>query len=443
MVIDRQILRLSLPAIASNVTVPLLGICDTAIAGHLGSPLFLAAIGVGSVMLNVVFWVFGFLRMGTTGLTANALGASDGKEIRRVFSRSFFLALIAGIILIALQAPLFELLLGLVKAEEEVGENVLTYFNIRIWGAPALLATMAMTGWLVGMQTTLLPMIISISMNIINILMSLLFVFVIQKGFAGIALGTMISNWAGMGIGIACCLKMSKGKKLFSKVREICSFEGIGKFFRVNSALFIRSLCIICVTLGLTAAGARLGAMALAVNVIVMQFFQFFSFFMDGFAFSGEALTGLYAGKKEGYMLSLTVKHLLMWTLSMGVAFSLIYFVGAEEICRWLSDSPEVADGVASLLVVIGLIPIISAWAFIYDGFYVGLADTKLMMIATIIASAVFFIITFPPFPDMYNSLGLNGNERIWTGFLFYLALRGIILAACWKKKVRGMRLEV
>ena len=435
--IDKDILKLSFPAIVSNITVPLLGLCDTAISGHLGSEIYLAAIAVGSVMMNVVFWLFGFLRAGTTGLTATAYGANDENALRQVFSRALGLALIGGLVIIIMQVPLMNLLLLVIHAEPEVSGYVARYFSISIWGAPAILGVMAISGWFVGMQSTVYPMAIAIAVNLINIGLSFLLVFGMHVGFEGVAWGTLFANWIGLIIAYVCAVRFRKGKRLWCLLKDIIRGGGLGKFFSVNSNLFIRSACIISVSLGVASAGARLGALTLAVNVIVMQLFQFFSFFMDGFAFSAEALVGKYSGAKEKGNLRLTVSALLKWTLGMALVFTLLYSIGCVAISTVLTDQPEVWTGIAGLRIWIGLIPIVSAWAFIYDGFYIGVTCTRKMMVATIISTIVFYIIAFLHYDGEGISLCVVDNKSLWTAFLCYLLLRGVILASQWRGTLR------
>ena len=430
--LNREILRLSLPTIVSNITIPLLGICDTAISGHLGSELFLSAIAVGSVMLNVVFWIFGFLRGGTTGLTANALGAGKQEEIAKVFYRSLIIACVAGILIIFLQIPIFNGLWFVTGGDGEIKDLVRDYFILRSWGSPALLATIAISGWFVGMQTTFFPMVIAITTNVINIVLSYILAFPGGYGFLGVAMGTLFSNWLGFLVSIGCMFFFLKGNILR------CSFSTLIKgnwwrFFSVNGNLFLRSLFIICVTMGVTAAGARVGTLALAVNIIVMQFFQFFSFFVDGFAYSGEALVGLRYGENNFLMLRNCVNRLLIWTLVTAIIFSIGYGIGLEGISSLLTDNESVVEGVVSLGLWVILIPLVSCWSFIFDGFYVGITDTFKMMVSTFIGGVFFFSVitlyhfeTNPDFP-------LQGNEIIWIAFISYLTVRGLYLAIMWR----------
>ena len=429
--LNKEILRLSLPAIVSNITVPLLGFCDTGISGHLGSELFLAAIAVGTVMLNVVFWLFGFLRSGTTGLSAIAFGEKNDKESMKVLYRGLFISFFAGILLVASQKPLFYLLSKLAGCDSDIENFVRSYFYIRIWGCPASLATMAINGWFIGMQTTFYPMQISIGTNLLNIFVSFLFVFTLGYGFEGVATGTLIADWTGMMGAAACVAWFRKGKPCFFKIKDLLHGE-LRKYFSVNGNLFLRSFFIICVTMGVTAAGAQLGNLTLAANVIIMQLFQFFSFFMDGFAFSGEALSGRYLGASDFSMLKKTVKRLLHWTFGMGLLFSLLYSFGAVPVASLLTDTSQVVNKVSDLLPLVAIIPIVSCWAFIFDGFYVGITFTGRMMLSTFCATVSFFIIVFLLPGFCKYSLISFGDKFIWIGFLTYLGVRGLILGSLW-----------
>lgn len=437
--LNREIIRLSVPTIISNITIPLLGICDTAISGHLGSELFLSAIAVGSVMLNVVFWIFGFLRGGTTGLTANALGASNMGEISKVLYRALLIAWVAGGLLILFQSFIFKALWWIAGSGPDIEAPVKDYFTIRIWGSPALLSIIAISGWFVGMQSTFYPMLIAIVTNIINIMMSYILVFVCDYGFSGVAIGTLISNWLGLMVAIGCLLWFWKGKVLKCSLSNLLRGEW-WRYFSVNSNLFLRSLFIICVTMGVTAAGARISNLTLAVNVIVMQFFQFFSFFMDGFAYSGEAMVGLRAGEGNIMMLRRCVSRLLQWTLGTGIIFSVIYLTGIEGITSLLTDSQIVVEKVVDLTAWVALIPILSCWAFIYDGFYIGVTDTFRMMLSSLIGAVVFFAVLTPFWigGNWGETIGESrGGGLIWSAFLAYLLIRGIYLAFRWPYTIK------
>jgi len=435
--IDKEILRLSVPAIVSNVTVPLLGLCDTGISGHLGSESYLAAIAVGSMMLSVLFWLFGFLRMGTTGLTAKAFGKGDDLELKEIFSCAVLLATVIGMLLIAFREPLLVLLLAVIKPDPVVADLVGKYFMVSIGEAPAMLCVMAVTGWFLGMQTTLWPMVIAISINVINIAMSFVLVFYVEMGFVGVAWGTFIANWTGAFLSLAAAWRFRKGKGLVVSIFDIRKAGILLRFFSVNVNLFLRSFCIIGVSLAVTAAGARMGALTLAVNAVMMQFFTLFSFFMDGFAFSGEALVGRWYGASDRTMLEKSVRHLLIWSLAVAVLFTVFYVAGSGWLTSVLTDEEDVRAGVLAMRIWIWLIPLISAWAFIYDGFYVGITDTGRMLLATFLATSVFMFTVFVRIDSGNIEFGVSSNKILWLAFISYLFLRGLVLSMMWNGRLR------
>lgn len=434
--LNREILRLSVPAILSNITVPLLGLSDTAISGHLGSESFLASMSVGAMSLNVIFWLFGFLRMGTTGLTATEFGNENQRGIAMVFRRSIVLASVIGILLILFQSPLLKLLEWIIQPSENVRELAQLYFRICIWESPALLVIMVVSGWLIGLQTTFWPMVIAISVNVINIATSIFLVFFMEVGFCGVAFGTLVANWAGAIMSLAIAARQARGIPLFSGWKNTFTRGALGKFFSVNADLFLRSACIMGVTLAMTAFGSRLGALTLAVNAVAMQFFHFFSFFMDGYAFTGEALVGRYTGAGNTPMLKKSVRHLLAWSAGLAALFFLIYFFAETSITSLLTDVSEVREGVSDISLWICLIPPVTVSAFIFDGFYIGATATRKMLIASLASAAVFFAVAMP---DTYLGAdsAISPNGILWTAFLSYLATRGLILGILWPSASR------
>ncbi len=431
--INREILRLAVPAVISNVTVPLLGLSDTAISGHLGSPVFIGAIAVGSLMLNVAFWLFGFLRMGTTGLVAEAFGSKDGLRIRRLLKTSLIFGLLLGLLFICVRKPLADLLLSIISPGSEVNASARRYFGLCVFGSPALLATMAVNGWFVGMQSTVRAMIVSIVTNVINILLSLWFVFGLRLGFIGVAYGTLCAQW--LGLLLALCLTIP----LYRRFNADLTAGGAGRrlsddlkrFFGVNVNLFFRSACVMAVSMTVTSVGSRLGDLTLASNAVMMQFFIFFSYFMDGFAFAGEALVGRAKGSADNLLYHLSVKWLLVWSAAMGVIFFAVYAIAAEDIASLITDESGVVANLMRYKVWLVLIPVLTVAAFIFDGFFIGLTKTRVMLIATLAATAAFFAICFIP-------SSLPSNHRLWGAFLTYLFLRGVLLAAVLPRKLEG-----
>lgn len=451
--LNRKILKLAAPAILNNITVPLLGLCDTAIAGHLGAPSYLGAIAIGAMMLNVFFWLSGFLRMGTTGLTARSLGRRKNEECMEVLRKSLIIAGVISVLVILFREPLLRLFLYFIAPDSSVSELASLYFRIGVWGVPAQLAVMAVSGWFIGLQTTVVPMTIAIGTNVINIGTSILLAFGLKRGFPGIAYGTLCANWLGAIAALVWArkryvilknissepasnhLKIESSESPINKKDDSESAIKWSELFSVNSALFIRSACIMAVTLTVTSVGARLGEITLAANAVIMQFFMFFSYFMDGFAFSGEALAGKYSGGGEEGMVVAVLKKLCVWGGGMATIFFLIYSLGSKEIISLLTDSTDVIEETMNYRLWIILLPPITVAAFIYDGIFVGLTRTKAMMVVTVAGAALFFILLF----------GLNlkiNNNLLWLSFESYLMVRGAALAIIFKfistnKKVR------
>lgn len=438
MKLNKEILRLSIPAIISNITVPILGLSDTTISGHLGSELYIGAIAVGTMMFNVVFWLFGFLRMGTTGLTAQAYGASDNDECRKLLVRACGFGLIIGVVILLLHIPIRWLLLVLISPDGQVADYAADYFNICIWGAPALLFNMAVMGWFLGVQNTVIPMIISVSVNIVNIILSLCFVFLFNMGFEGVAYGTMISNWVGVGIAVLYVLKFYKWR--FPRIcrTDILQLSDMGRFFKVNTDIMFRSACIMAVSLAVTSIGAQLGALTLAANAIIMQFFILFSYFMDGFAFAAEALSGKFVGARDVQSLKRVINRLLLWALGVASIFTIIYIGGYKFIVTFITNEENVIATVDNYSLWLKLIPIATVAAFIYDGIYIGLTATRQMLLATFLSAMTFLSICFiHPFGG--NLIDLPQNHTLWIAFLTYLLLRGVMLGLYTKRLLKNI----
>ena len=423
--IDKDILRLAVPAIFSNITVPLLGLSDTFITGHLGSERYIAAIAVGTMMANALFWLFGFLRAGTTGLTAEAWGRGDSEAGRRIFTASFLLAAAIGLALVVVSYPLGRLMIAIMAPPEATAQLAVRYFMLIVLAAPAQLATMAVSGWMIGRQNTVCPMVVAISVNVINIALSFVLVFAAGAGFTGVAVGTLVANWSGLLIALVLAHRLAAGAGLWCGRRELAAGLDVRRFFRVNSDLMMRSVCILAVPYAMTAFGARLGDVTLAVNAVIMQFFLFFSYFMDGFAFSGEALCGRYAGAADRPRLRATISRLSRWCAVMALLFCGIYSVGAVPAAALLTDNSTVVAGVGSLRWVVGTVPLLSVAAFMFDGVYIGLTATRSMLVSTFAATAAYFSTVAAG-----NMMHFPANNVLWTAFLLFLALRGLILLA-------------
>ena len=420
---DRQILRIALPSIVSNITVPLLGLVDVAIVGHLGSPAYIGAIAVGGLMFNIIYWLFAFLRMGTSGLTAQALGRRDLTEAVCLLLRSLLIAGAVALALLALQVPIRQTAFLLIHPTGEVARWAATYFHICVWGAPAMLGLYGLTGWYLGMQNSRIPMLVAITQNVVNIAASLSFVYFGGMKVEGVALGTLVAQWAGllMGLGLWLASYGRLRKYVRQAWRRVWQREALAHFFRVNRDIFLRTLCLVAVTLFFTSAGAAQGDVVLAVNTLLMQLFTLFSYVMDGFAYAGEALSGRHIGARNLPAFRLTVRRLFLWGAGMAAAFTLLYALGGEAFLGLLTDEREVIAASQDYFYWAIAIPAAGVAAFTWDGIFIGATATRGMLASMAVAAACFFALYF----GLRESLG---NHALWLAFIAYLATRGIVL---------------
>ena len=415
---DRQILQIALPSIVSNITVPLLGMIDVAIVGHMGSPVYIGAVAVGSMIFNLVYWLFGFLRMGSSGLTAQALGRRDLTEVTRILVRSVSIALGIALLLIMFQIPLRWLMFWLIGPTPDVAPFAATYFNIVIWGAPASLTLFCLMGWYIGMQNTRFPMFISIMQNIVNILASLTLVYGFRMRIEGVAFGTVIAQYAGLLM--AAGLLVRYYSKAFRYFRKDRIFQKMGVFFAVNRDIFLRTLCLVAVNLFFTSAGARQGAIILSVNTVLLQLYLFFSYFMDGFAYAGEALGGKAYGAHNATAFRETLRRLWMWMLIVTSAYTLLYILGGSWIVALLTNEPQVREAAHNHLWWAWLIPAAGCVAFIWDGIFIGITATRGMLVSSFLSALIFFTVYLV-------TASALGNHGLWLAQIVYLAMRGII----------------
>ena len=427
----KEILQIALPSILSNITVPLLGVADLAIAGHLGAASYIGAIAIGSAIFNMIYWVFSFLRMGTSGMTSQAYGAGDMAEVQHLLYRSLVTS--AGIVAVVLllQRLLLRFALFVMSPTDVVTGSVEEYFNICIWGAPAVLGLYSITGWFIGLQNARFPLYVAIVQNLANISASLFFVFVLRLDITGIALGTLAAQYCGLFLALfymhrlQCRLRLPRA---FSRP-AIFRKNAIRRFFTVNRDIFLRTLCLVCVTLYFTSAGARQGDSILAANALLMQFFTLYSYFMDGFAFAGEALSGKCAGARDFRALRVTVKALFLWGLGVAVAFTLIYAAAGQGLLRLLTDELSVVATATTYLPWAVLIPFAGLAAFVWDGVFIGLTATRQMLQSMCSATLTFFISFLALFP-------LWHNHALWLSLLLYLSMRGIMQHWLYKNKI-------
>ena len=417
---DRQILQLALPAIVTNITVPLLGLVDTAIVGHMGSAACIGAVAVGSMIFNLIYWLFAFLRMGTSGLTAQARGQRDVAASAGLLVRAVGVSLAVALLLLVLQWPLRQLMLWLIAPTADVRPLAVAYYNIVVWGAPAMLTLYALSGWYVGMQNTRLPMVISIMQNVVNIVASLVLVYGLGLQVEGVALGTVIAQYAGLLVALGLLWRYYRphlAPYLSPGTRRPSS---LAPFFRVNRDIFLRTLCLVAVNLYFTSAGARQGATVLAVNTLLMQLYLLFSYVLDGFAFAGEALGGRYWGARDWPAYRDVVRRLFRWGGVVTLLFTSVYVLGGMPFLRLLTDEPSVVEASRSYVWWAWLIPVAGVAAFVWDGIFIGTTQTRGMLLSSAVAAVVFFAAVWTLMP-------LVGNHGLWLSMLLYLFTRGVV----------------
>lgn len=419
--IDRKIVRMTVPTVLSNISVPLLGLCDTAVAGHMPGERYLAGIAIGSVMITTMYWLFSFLRAGTSGITATYFGAGDKEGMGLSMRNSLTLAVAIGMLLTAFHAPMLRLLQKVMGASPEVTELSGRYFSICIMGAVPMMVLTALTGWMVGMQSTAKAMAVNIGMSVLNVATTLTLVYGFGLGFEGIAWGTLSAQWLilipAWWIVVRLCRR--HGVSVNADRRRFLDRQGWRRMLSVNGNLFFRSACLIALSLMLYAYSARLGDVEVSSNAVINQLFLFFSYFMDGFAFTGEALVGRYAGAGDRRMLDVVIKGLLKWTVGITIVFAASYSLALPYIVMLLSNSAAVLDSVEECRLWVALLPVAGAAAFIFDGFYIGLTKTRPMLVSTLFGVGLFAVLIHT---------GSHTQWMLWMAFTGYLALRSLLL---------------
>ncbi|MBR2185032.1 MAG: MATE family efflux transporter [Prevotella sp.] len=432
---NKQILHLAIPSIISNITVPLLGFVDVAITGHMGDARYMAAIAVGSMLFNIMYWMFSFLRFGTGGMTAQTYGQKNSEECALLLFRSQITSFAVALGLFVMQVPLFALAMWVIQPAANLISIIHTYYGICIFGTFPSLALYAFTGWFVGMQNTRFPMVISITQNIINICLSYVLVFFFGMKIAGVAYGTLIAQWCGALMAIALIVWKYGGMfRTLSNLRaKVLRMEAFKRFFMVNQTIFLRTIFLIAVNLYFIKVGARGGAIILAVNAMLMQFFIFYTYVMDGFAFAAEALCGRYYGAKDSGNFSLAMKGVWKWGLLLTVAYTLFYAFGGDFMVSLMTDDSVIRFASRPYMPWAVAIPFCGLAAFVWDGVFVGITNIKGMLLGTFVGAMFFFAILSFPYP--FDLTTASRNNILWCAFDAYLIMRGVTQTIVWKRK--------
>ena len=424
----KRLFALALPMILSNITVPLIGLVDTAVVGHLEHAYYLGGSTIGAMLISSVVWLCGFLRMATTGLSAQAFGQNNSEKNILVLLRGICVAFAVGLLLITCQGIYIDAGLALAGGSEQVQFYAQQYAQIRIWGAPAALANLVILGWLIGNQHSKVVMWLLIIANLVNVVLDLLFVFGFAWQVKGVALASLLAEYSAMLMGLLFIAKHYNGtlSALFSDKKQavaaIIERSALLSYFRLNRDILIRTLCLQITFLFITFQGAKLGDNVVAANAILMNFLLLISFGLDGIANATEAMVGKAHGQKNTKKLKQVVHIALFWNLIFACLYSLLFLVAGEYLLSLITNIDSVIHFAKNYLVWITILPIVSCWCYLYDGVYVGLLQAKIMRNSMIVA-------TFACFFPLWLLFQSYGNHGLWAAFIGFMLVRGVSLA--------------
>ncbi len=409
------------PIILANISVPLLGAVDTAVVGHLSEAYYIGAVAIGAMLFNFIYHLFNCLRMGTTGPTAQARGAGNHAEVRVMIKRALLLAGVIGGVLVALQLPILALAFLFIDASAEVEHYAREYFLIRVWALPAVLGTYAIIGWFYGLRNARIPLVIQIVTNSINIALDLLFVFGFGWGVAGVAIASLIAEYAGLLIGVLYVRRTLRALPDGGRHSPLLDRAQLLRMITINSDIVVRTLCVVSVLAFFMAKSAGLGDVPLAANQVLYNFLVFTSYGLDGFAHAAEAILGESVGRRDREAFRRSMRVVFIWAGIVGLLNVLVYAAAGHGIIALLTSIPEVRAAAADYLWWPVLLPMVSVWAFTYDGVYLAATRTRIMR-NTVIASFMVFLVV------LHVAMPLFGNAGLWAAMATFLALRGVLL---------------
>lgn len=415
--IDRDILNIAVPSIVANITTPLLGLVDMAIVGHMGSAVYMAAIALGGTMFSMIYWVFAFLRMGTSGMTAQAVGAGDVAQRDASLFRAMSVAMGMGLLLIVLQLPLCGMMLHFFGGEDEAAVMAARYFDVLIYGAPATLGLYVVNGWMIGVQNSRLTMWTSLIINVVNIGASLTLVYLLHLGIEGVASGTLIAQWTGF---VAGCLMIRRYRPRLGSSGGLFERDKLRRFFSVNTDIFLRTLCLVAVTVWFTRAGARQGDVILSVNALLMQAFHPVLIYDGWLRVCRRGIGGKTDRSRRCDAEASMVRRLFVIGGAVSLTFTLAYAIFGDDILGLLSSDASVIEMSRDYMLWGVTIPLAGVSAFIWDGVFIGETRTRQMLLSMGVAMVVFFAVYFTLYP-------LWGNHALWLAFILYLAVRGAV----------------
>ncbi len=418
--------------ILSNVSVPLLGMVDTGVTGHLESPVYLGAVAIGSTIFSFIYMGMNFLRMGTTGIAAQRFGANDNDGLRISLGQAIIVALAIAAVLIALQAPIGRIAMQLIGGEDEVQLVALQYFHIRIWSAPGTLANYVLIGWFLGLQNARVPLLIFLTINTTNIVLDLLFVVGLGMKVDGVALASVIAEYSGLVVGLFFAARALRERAGHWPFASLINVRAYAAFFSINANLFIRTMALMFTFAFVTAQGARLGGVILAANAVLMNVQMLTAFVLDSFAHAAEALVGKAIGEERREALERSVKLALKWSLIFAVGFCVFYIAVGPLLIRILTDLADVRETAMRYLPWLIVSPLVSVWSFLYDGVYVGATRAREMRNIMVFSTIAIFL------PAWFLLQGY-GNHGLWLAFTLFMASRGVGMHIGYRRRVLPM----
>ncbi len=418
----RRVLSLAFPIILANLTQPILGAVDTAVAGHLPDPAYLGGVAAGGLFFSFVFWGFGFLRMGTTGLVAQAFGARDGAALRATLMRGLLLAAVIGLGVLAVRMPLISNALGLIGGSDTLQHHARVYSQARIWAAPFALCNYVVLGYLLGCQQVRLALLIQLAINAVNIAAVLVYVYVFDWGIAGIGAATATADGCGFALGATLLWRLRPRGLPALRWAALADAQALKRLVCLNRDIFVRTLCLIASFGWFARAGAKQGDVILAANALLLNFQTFMAYALDGFAHAAEALVGAAIGTRDRDAFRRAVRVTMTWAAAGALCFSLVYACAGEWIIACLTDQRPVHDAARRFLPWAIALPLVSVWGFLLDGVFIGATCTRDLMHSMAISFAAFMLAAV-------TLSGPFGNDGLWAALLLFMAARGLTLA--------------
>ena len=417
----RRVLSIALPIVISNATVPILGAVDTGVIGQLGGAAPIGAVGIGAIILGALYWIFGFLRMGTVGLTSQALGGGDAQEVRALFFRSIGIGVLAGMAFITFQIPIFAGAFWIAPASAEVEGLARAYMSIRVWSAPAAIAIYGLSGWLIAQERTRAVLMVQLFMNVTNIILDFWFVLGLGLGIEGVAVATLIAEWGGLGLGLYLCRQVFRGLAL-SLWQQIVNRRRLIHMMQVNGDILIRSVLLQAGFVSFLFFGAELGDVTLAANQVLLQFVYLASYAMDGFVFAAESLVGQAMGARAVAQLRRGASVTAVWAFGSALVLAAGFWIVGPFVIDVMAKDPAVQEAARLYLPHMVAAPLLGALAWMLDGVFIGATrtqDMRNMMILSFLGYCGLVLLLLPSF----------GNHGLWMAMNGFFILRGVSLA--------------